>query len=310
MKGESQYPAHRFMSFEGRFHVVITAAAFLFACGLLALLPECASAQDRILYYGQDDNGPPAETYLPFQVLKLGLSKTGQPYVLKPSPIGKANAERKAERMLADGPIDVQWIAANTLDDQRMLPVYFPIDMGLLGYRVFLIEASRQKDFSHIRTIDDLRKMVALQGAGWGDVDVLRAAGLRVRTAPSYTNLFGMIANGRADYFPRAAFEAYNEKLRFASKAPGLVVEDTLVLHYPFCFIFYVKKTDTQLRADLYRGLVAAFNDGSYKTLFLSNPDVQSVMAAHLNTRRAIEIDNPYLSPQLKAVDKRFWYQP
>jgi ABC-type amino acid transport substrate-binding protein len=269
-----------------------------------------ASAQDRIVYYGQD-TGPPAETSFPFQVLKLGLSKTGVSYVLKPSPIGKANSERIAERMIADGPIDVQWIAANIVDDQKMSPVLFPIDMGLLGYRVFLIEGSRQKEFAQIKTIGDLRKMVALQGAGWADVDVLRSAGLRVRTAPSYTDLFRMTTSGRADYFPRGAFEAYNEKLKFAREAPGLEVEDTLVLHYPFSFIFYVKKTDTQLRTDLYRGLVAAFDDGSFKALFLSNPNVQTVMTnAHLNTRRVIEIDNPYISAEMKAVDKRYWYQP
>jgi hypothetical protein len=298
-------------TFKQVFESMSMAAGYLLVCWLASLLPACASAQDRILYYGQDDNGPPAETYFPFQVLKLALSKTGQAYVLKPSPIGKANSERKAERMIADAPIDVQWIAANIADDRKMSAVYFPIDMGLLGYRVFLIEASRAKDFAQVRTIDDLRKMVALQGAGWADVDVLRSAGLRVWTAPSYTNLFRMMANGRADYFPRAAFEAYNEKIKFAGEAPGLVVEDTLVLHYPASFIFYVKKTDKQLHDDLYRGLVAAFNDGSFKSLFLSNPDVQSVLAnAHLNTRRVIEIDNPYISPEMKAVNKRFWYQP
>jgi ABC-type amino acid transport substrate-binding protein len=243
--------------------------------------------------------------------LKLGLSKTGLPYVLKPSPIGNATSQRAAEAMAADGPIDVQWIAASLADDQKMSPVLFPIDMGLLGYRVFLIEGSRQKEFAQINTIGDLRKMVALQGAGWADVDVLRSAGLRVRTAPSYTNLFRMTASGRADYFPRGAFEAYNEKLKFAREAPGLEVEDTLVLHYPFSFIFYVKKTDTQLRADLYRGLVAAFDDGSFKALFLSNPQVQTVLInAHLKTRRVIEIENPYISAEMKAVDKRFWYQP
>jgi hypothetical protein len=183
--------------------------------------------------------------------------------------------------------------------------------MGLLGYRIFLIDASRQNEFAKIETIDDLRKMVALQGTGWADVNVLRSAGLRVRTAPIYADLFRMTVNGRADYFPRGAFEAYSDKRKFADTAPGLAVEETLVLRYPFSFIFYVKKTDRRLHDDLYRGLVAAFDDGSYKALFSNNQDFKSVLAdAHLKTRRVLDIDNPYLSAEMKAVDKRFWYQP
>jgi hypothetical protein len=287
------------------------AATYLVMLVLTPSIISNAFAQDRsLVYYAQGTQGAP-ETTFPFQVLKLALSKTGKSYVLQPSPIGRANSQRVTDAMVADGPIDVQWVAADLIYDEKLSPVLFPIDMGLLGYRVFLINVSRQNEFRQIKTIDDLRKMVALQGAGWADVNVLRRSGLRVRTAPTYAALFRMIVNGRADYFPRGAYEAYGEKIRFADSTPGLEVEDTLLLHYRFSEIFYVKKTDRQLHDDLYRGLVAAFEDGSFKALFLSNPDVQAVLAcAHLRTRRVIEVDNPFLSAEMKAVDKRFWYQP
>ena len=270
-----------------------------------------AAAQEPTLVYYAQGNGVAAEAGLPFQVLKLGLSKSGKNYALKPSPIGRANAQRTADAMAADGPIDVEWIGASISDDKKLLPVLFPIDRGLLGYRVFLIDGARQNEFSQIKTLSDLQKMVALQGAGWTDVYVLRGAGLRVRTAPTYPDLFRMTVGGRADYFPRGALEAYGEKTKFANTAPGLEVENALMLHYPYSTIFYVKKTDRALRDNLYRGLVAAFNDGSFNSLFLSNPDTQQVLAiAHLDTRRVIEIDNPYLSADMKAVDQRFWYKP
>jgi hypothetical protein len=287
-----------------------TAPLFV-ALAIVNIAINSAIAQETITVYYSQGDGTAAETSFPFQVLKLGLSKTGKSYILRPSPVGRANSQRAAAAMAADGPIDVQWIAASLADDQKMSPVLFPIDMGLLGYRVFLIDGARQKEFDQIKSIEDLRKMVALQGSGWADVEVLRSAGLTVRTAPTYKDLFPMTLKGRADYFPRGAFEAYSEKRTFADSAPGLAVEDSLVLYYPFSFIFYVKKTDGQLHDALYRGLLAAFDDGSYKALFLSNPDVQSVMAnAHLKTRRVIKIDNPFLSAEMKAVDKRFWYQP
>lgn len=287
------------------------AAAHLIIGLFIARVTFGAAAQEpTIVYYAQGD-GVAAEAGLPFQVLKLGLSKSGKTYVLKPSPIGRANSQRTADAMVADGPIDVQWIGASILDDQKMLPVLFPIDRGLLGYRIFLIDGARQNEFNQIKTLSDLRKMAALQGAGWTDVNVLRAAGLRVRTAPTYPDLFRMLVGGRADYFPRGALEAYGEKNKFANTASGLEVENTLMLHYLYSNIFYLKKTDRALRDDLYRGLVAAFDDGSFNSLFLSNPDVQLALAtAHLNTRRVIEIDNPFLSAEMKGVDKRFWYKP
>jgi hypothetical protein len=286
-------------------------AAYLVVLVLAPSIRLSAFAQDgHPVYYAQGTQGA-VETTFPFQVLKLALSKTGKPYVLQPSPIGRANSQRTADAMVADGPIDVQWVAAELIYDQKLSPVLFPIDMGLLGYRLLLINGSRQDEFRQIKTIDDLRKMVALQGAGWADVNVLRRAGLRVRTAPTYVDLFRMTVNGRADYFPRGAYEAYGEKIKFADSAPGLEVEDSLVLRYRFSDIFYVKKTDRQLHDDLYRGLVTAFEDGSFRALFLSNPDVQAVLTnAHLKTRRVIEIDNPFLSAEMKAVDPRFWYQP
>jgi ABC-type amino acid transport substrate-binding protein len=293
-----------------KFHFYKAAAHLVIGLCIAGVALGAAAQEPTVVYYAQGD-GVAAEAGLPFQVLKLGLSKSGKTYVLKPSPIGRANAQRTADAMVADGPIDVQWIGASILDDQKMLPVLFPIDRGLLGYRIFLIDGVRRNEFSQIKTLADLQKMTALQGAGWTDVNVLRSAGLRVRTAPTYPDLFRMMVAGRADYFPRGAFEAYGEKAKFANTAPGLEVENTLTLHYLYSNIFYLKKTDRALHDDLYRGLVAAFDDGSFNSVFLSNPDVQMVLAtAHLNTRRVIEIDNPFLSAEMKGVDKRFWYKP
>jgi hypothetical protein len=53
------------------------------------------------VYYGLGNSGA-VETSFPFQVLKLALSKTGQSYVLQPSPIGRANHQRVAAAMVAD----------------------------------------------------------------------------------------------------------------------------------------------------------------------------------------------------------------
>ena len=268
------------------------------------------AVEGNVVYYNQGA-GAAAETSFPFQVLRLALSKCGKTYQLKPSPIGKADSDRAASAMQADGPIDVQWIPERLSDDAKMLPVLFPVDRGLLGYRLFLIDGARQGEFDQIKSLTDLKAKVALQGAGWADVAILRSADLQVRTAPLYPDLFRMTVGGRADYFPRGAFEAYNEVAQWGPATPGLAVEQGLILHYPLATIFYVKKTDKVLADDLLRGLVTAFNDGSYTALFSNNADVKMVVDhAHMKSRRTIEIDNPFMSPAMKATDSRYWYRP
>jgi hypothetical protein len=285
----------------------------LFALGLaglaLAADARAPAPAPHVIYYNTN-NGIEATRTLPYQVLKLALSKCGKTYVLRPSPLGKATEQRAIEAMVAGQQVDVAWLGVSPQADEKLLPVLFPVDGGLLGYRLLLIDGARQAEFSKVRSVDDLRRLSALQGAGWPDVPLLRGAGLRVLTG-EYKDLFRMLVVGRGDYFPRGAYEVFGEQKDNAAKAPGLAVEKTLLLHYPFTAMFYVQRSNHALHDDIYRGLMAAERDGSYKALFNSNPLVRSAIdQGGFRSRRLIEIDNPYLSAQARAIDARYWYRP
>ena len=267
------------------------------------------AAPPRVVYYNQGRRAN-AEKRFYFQVLKLVLRESGKPYVLKPSPLGTMTDTRATEALTDGEPIDVAWLGVNATLDQQLSPVRIPIDRGLLGYRIFLIDGARQGEFDKVRDLADLRRLIALQGAGWADVAVLHQAGLQVRTG-DYSHLYRMTLARRGDFFPRSAFEAFSEQTQHVAEAPGLAVEKTLVLHYPLTSMFYVRKTDRTLHDDLYRGFLNAYADGSYMRLFNSNPDIRSALhQARLKSRRVIEIDNPFLSPETRAIDARFWYRP
>ena len=77
----------------------------------------------------------------------------------------------------------------------------FPLYRGLIGYRVFLIEKGRQADFDSVQTLEDLSKLTAVQGTGWDDIKILRAAGLPVVDG-HYVNLPKMLQARRGDYYP------------------------------------------------------------------------------------------------------------
>jgi hypothetical protein len=269
-----------------------------------------AQAADHVVYYGLSNGGHPDQTF-PFRVLKLALEKSGVSYELKPSPVGFITPQRSVEIMTAGGKIDIDWYGANKQADEALEPVLFPIDGGLLGYRLFLIDGARQGEFSRVRTVEDLKAFAPLQGKGWADVSVLRKNGIRVRTAANRGQLYKMTMAGRGDYFPRGAFEAFTEEDQFGPANPGMAVEKTLVLHYPLTFLFYVQKSNKALHDDIYRGLMAAVKDGSYKRLFLGDPDIKTAIEkSQFSTRRILEIDNPDMPARVKAIDANFWFHP
>ncbi len=288
-----------------RLAVIILSIAGALAPGAQAAQPDAP----QVIYYNQGGKAN-AEKRFNYKVLQLIVSKCGKPYQLRPTPMGRMTDSRAAEALAAGEPVDVAWLAVSAKLDQTLTPVSVPIDRGLLGYRLFLIDQARQDEFSHVRNLADLRRLKALQGAGWQDTTILRQAGLPVRTG-DYDHLFRMTLARRGDYFPRSAFEAYSEQADHVGQAPGITVERSLVLHYPLTSMFYVRRANHTLHDDLYRGFMRAYADGSYMRLFHSDPGIRAaIYKAKLSSRRVIEIDNPFLSPQTRGLDARFWYHP
>ncbi|MCM2290801.1 hypothetical protein NAC44_00475 [Allorhizobium sp. BGMRC 0089] len=267
-----------------------------------------AKADDgNTIYYNSYGN---KDKTLGFKVLQLAIEKSGKPYQLKPSPMGY-NTTPAMINALADGSkLDIAWVNATKAFEGKALAVPFPIDRGLVGYRIFLIDGARQDEFSRIKTLDDLRHYIGLLGIGWADVDIMRKNGLTVRTAPQ-KNLYRMTVGGRGDYFSRAINEAFNEQAAQVATAPGLAVEKTLILHYPSAAIFYVPKSRPQLRDDLLNGLKLAWQDGSFKKVFMADPDVQLAFTkGDLKKRTIIDIHNPNLPQSMLEMDKQYWLNP
>jgi len=248
------------------------------------------------------------DTSLPAKALKLAISKIDKPYVLKPSAVGYPTQSGLVNALATGENVDVCWVGVDRTVWDTTLPVPFPIDGGLLGYRIFLINGDRQAEFGSVRSIDELRRFTAIQGPGWGDIGILRNAGITVRTG-LYKNLFRMTVGGRADFFPRAAFEAINEQRHNVATAPGLAVEESLILKYNFALMLFVSKNRPELRDDLLKGLIAAHADGSYQEMFKADQNVATALAqGNLDQRRLIEIENPMLPSDVKSIDRRFGF--
>jgi hypothetical protein len=81
--------------------------------------------------------------------------------------------------------------------------VPFPIDRGVVGYRVAFVSKETKEKLKSVETIEDLRQFTFLQGTGWQDVDILRKNDFKVIESAYYEPMFKMVARNRADLFIR-----------------------------------------------------------------------------------------------------------
>lgn len=241
-----------------------------------------------------------------YKMLKLALDKSGIPYQLSVSP-GKMNQER-ARKALEDGTISIFDTGTSREFEQRFQAVYFPIDRGLSGYRLFIISQKLAPQFAAVKTLADLRKRSAGQGPGWADTRILQRAGIAVMTA-EFASLFRMVDLMRFDFYPLGVEEIYGLFERFQPVMPNSMIEPTLALHYPFGRLFFVRKGNKVLHDAVQAGLEKAFADGSLQALLEADELFKSVARADLAHRTIIELSNPYLSEQFRSMPAHYFYK-
>lgn len=277
----------------------IACARLIAVCSVLAGLTATGATLD-VRYPQQEADGA-----YPVKVLALALSKSGIPYTLAPMPYQMPQG--RALKQLALGiDLNVVWSITSKEREQDLLPVRIPIDKGLYGWRIFLVNKEAVDQYSAIQSLGDLKALKAGQGHDWPDTAILRANGLPVEVSPRYDSLFRMLKSKRFDYFPRSVLEIWGEADRYADM--GLVVEPRVLLHYPTAFYFFVSKNNPQLATILERGLNAAIKDGSFERLFQHTyGDV--MRRANLTGRTTLRLTNPLLPAKIPLQRKELWIQ-
>jgi hypothetical protein len=244
---------------------------------------------------------------LGYATLKIALEHSGTDFDLQLTD--ESVNDSRARAMLAAGQISIVDFGTSRKFEEQFLPVYFPIDLGLNGWRVFIIHRDNQKRFAAIETIGDLQKMTAGQGVGWADVNILENAGLRVDTAPNLDNLFRMVEAKRFDYFPLNADRAHSLFDRYRELRPNALVDSQILLIYPFGRLFFVHPDNRKLHDTVKRGLVKALESGRYWAWYKSRPRSRGLFnRARLKHRRQIIIDNPGLSEGFKAIPQKYFF--
>lgn len=216
----------------------------------------------------------------------------------------------RAEQLLRDGKLLHLVVFAPSPEREReLLPVYFPLSQGLLGYRVCIINSGQQFKFDQINSLQDWQEadLSIGQGTHWPDVPVLRFNNLTVVTNPLYSLLFEMVRQQRFDCFARSVEELARDLKN--EHATGLVAEQNLLLFYPQLSMIFVSKSFPQLAERLQKGLELAYANGMVQRHFQRHYG-ETVDKLRCEKRRLLKLDNPLLSEASRQALRRFAYLP
>ncbi|WP_189346150.1 substrate-binding periplasmic protein [Undibacterium macrobrachii] len=249
----------------------------------------------------QDERGQ-----YPISLLKLALSKSGVAYEAKPSKHDMPQW-RTLRHVQMGKELDVVWTFTSPERERDLLPIRIPIDRGLLGWRLLLVNRSDSDYFARLESADQLKALRSGQGHDWPDFPILQANGFNVTSSSSYQGLFAMLERGRIRYFPRSMTEIQAEV--DAHQKQAFAIAPRWVIYYPAPLYFFVKKDNYALAQAIERGLTIAMKDGSMRQLFVRHFG-NMIKQAQLDKREVITIRNPQLSEQTPLLKTELWFSP
>lgn len=191
------------------------------------------------------------------------------------------------------------------LDGLAYVP--FPVDLGIVGYRVCFVSELIKEQVEAALSFDELKQFSHGQGVGWADVDILRDNGMQVIEISNYESLFQMVAMNRFDLFCRGASELFSE-YQSHSHITNLSYDTSMVIAYPLPRFFYTNKSNQKAIARLQAGLTMAYEDGSLQELW-RRFYLPNVNFANLPMRKIYRLKNP----KVESLDfnyQRYFFDP
>jgi hypothetical protein len=236
-------------------------------------------------------------------LLKLALDKTVStygPYKLVPGPImNHARAKKIALDNTLENFIYKDSVSHELISELGCIP--FPLDRGIVGYRVCFVSPNSKDKIATITSVDELKKFKFLQGIGWLDNKILKYHGFTVYQGNNYLGLFGMISKNRADIFPRGANELLYEYENYKKYNNNLTYDTSFALYYPLPRFFFTNKHNKILIERVKKGIMIAYKDGSFLKLW-NEFYKESIDFVNLKNRKIFKLTNPFL----KDIDKSY----
>lgn len=265
---------------------------------LISLLATVANA-DFIVSHRERSGGTDKRDQYTIALIRLALEKTKATYgayEMRPIPASYYNlrarlatSNNQFPNILLEESYDDEFAAKSKLDF-----INFPIDLGILGYRVCFVNPQHKAEIARADSVEELKKYRLGQGIGWQDAKILKRNGFNVIEVDAYESLFKMVAAGRIDLFCTGANQASNE-YQAHQGLQQLSLDNSFALVYKLPRFFFMHPDNQLLKRRITAGLKLAYNDGSMQALWKENfgPSLDFV---HLHERKIFTLSNPFIN--------------
>ena len=191
-----------------------------------------------------------------FSILKQATTRfSGFPETINIIQKPLSNQGRTLKLLGEGGVYDVAWAGETEERNNQLLKVDVPLMLGGLGWRGMVVRESDKQMISDFRSVADFSKLIACQGMGWPDADILEHAGFRVIRIAQFDNMYDLLTKGRCDFLPLSIYEGQAELEAVSSHYPGLEFIYQPIIRYRLNMYFYVTPSKPELAEALYQAM-------------------------------------------------------
>lgn len=303
------YPSHLLIALFSGFHRFhrwhFSSAAFLvFALAFMAPHSSALDATATASIKLWNGNKTASRQQYEREILELALAATSQrkgDWVLVEDLTDYPKAEDEASVFRTKGFDIFGTVAGNAkLAGEKKILVPQPLMKGLLGHRILIIRAADKEKFAAIKTAKQLQQLTMGIPATWADAELFRQNGYPVVEKGSFDELFTRLQNKEFDYVTFGANEVAGVFKERAAQSGALLVDQSLLVYYPFPLVFYVNPSKPELAQRVENGLKIIAANGELDALF-DRYFGKELAAIQLNARTRITLKNPILPPEMEG---------
>jgi hypothetical protein len=268
---------------------------------LILCFQSYAEEQDTISFRLWDKNYDRPQT---LAFIKLAIEKAEPQY-------GKITIERvvvdtlteATNALLNDQTIDAFVSGTDSEKEAELLPIFIPLERGLLGFRACMIRPDNQPLFNQIQQAHQFKENQLYIGLGsaWPDRNIMLDNGFIIKHANNRPQLIRMLSENNMQCFSRSMMEIDDELM--ANQEFG--AEKRLAFIYPFADILYMRKRAHKLHEALEYGLQRAIQDRSYFDLF-DHHYGNALQKYEFYFRKILILENKRISPKAREAINRY----
>lgn len=198
-------------------------------------------------------------------------------------------------------------VLTNELWNNSTIGIKVPVRLGLLSYRILLVNKENVAEFKDIENLQDLNAFSAGLTRGWETEKIYAYHDLNRVVTGHFAGIFLMLDKQRFDYIPRGVYEVYDELSARATGLNNVVVEPTLLVKIPTTTYLYVSPTEPRIGKRLNDGLQKMLKNGDLERLLLQFYQAD-IRRAKLKSRKVIHIPNPYYKKEDMSQFQQYLY--